>query len=84
MAEGSGKMVAETEDAKLREKFDAVREDVADIARIARSSVGERLQAARQKMSGVEHWVEEHPSTFLGLGLGVGFLIGLIVGRNSK
>jgi len=85
MAEAVEKsVIPAAEEAKLREKLDAVKADVSEIAKIARDLAGQRLSAARDRMSGVETWAGEHPAATLGVGIGVGFLVGLVVGRATK
>ena len=65
---------AETQD--LREKMDALKQDVADVARLAKD----------RAVNGTTQWVKEHPlasiGIAIGIGAGIGLGIGLLIGRN--
>jgi ElaB/YqjD/DUF883 family membrane-anchored ribosome-binding protein len=60
---------AETQE--LREKLDALKQDFADVAKTAKD----------RAVQGTTEWVKEHTFAAIGIGAGVGFLIGLLVGR---
>ena len=60
---------AEAQD--LREKMDVLKQDFADVAKTARE----------RAVQGTRDWVKEHPFAAIGVAAGVGFVIGLLVGR---
>jgi ElaB/YqjD/DUF883 family membrane-anchored ribosome-binding protein len=64
---------SKTETEDLREKLAALKQDFADVARTAK----------QRAVQGTTDWVKEHPFTAIGIAAGVGFLIGLMVGRKS-
>jgi ElaB/YqjD/DUF883 family membrane-anchored ribosome-binding protein len=63
--------VAKAETQELRGKMDALKQDFADVARVAKD----------RAVNGTTHWVKEHTLATIGIAVGVGFLIGLLVGR---
>ena len=58
---------------ELREKMEALKQDFADVARTAKD----------RAVQGTADWVKEHPFAAIGIAAGVGFLIGILVGRKS-
>ena len=62
---------AKAETQEIREMLNALKQDFADIAK----TVKERA------VQGTTDWVQEHPFASIGIGAGVGFLLGLLVGR---
>ena len=58
---------------ELREKMEALKQDFADVAKTAKE----------RAVQGTADWVKEHPFAAIGIAAGVGFLIGLLVGRKS-
>jgi len=62
---------AKTEAQDLSEKMAALKQDFADVAKTAKD----------RAVEGTTDWVKEHPFTAIGIAAGVGFLIGLLVGR---
>jgi len=64
---------AKTETQELREKLNALKQDFADVAKTAKE----------RAVEGTTEWVKEHPFAAIGIGAGVGFLIGLLVGRKT-
>ena len=67
---------AETQE--LREKFEALKQDFADVARLAKD----------RAVDGTTQWGREHPLTSLGIaagiGAGIGLALGLLAGRNRS
>jgi ElaB/YqjD/DUF883 family membrane-anchored ribosome-binding protein len=61
----------QTETAELREKLNALKQDFADVAKTAKE----------RAVESTTQWVKEHPISTVGIGAGVGFLLGLLVGR---
>ena len=64
---------AEAQAQDLREKMEALKQDFADVARTAKE----------RAVQGTTEWVKEHPFAAIGIAAGVGFAIGLLVGRKS-
>ena len=64
---------AKTEAQELREKMDVLKEDFADAAKTAKD----------RAVKGTTEWVKEHPFATIGIAAGVGFVIGLLVGRKT-
>ena len=64
---------AKTEAQELREKMDVLKEDFADAAKTAKD----------RAVKGTAEWVKEHPFATIGIAAGVGFVIGLLVGRKT-
>jgi ElaB/YqjD/DUF883 family membrane-anchored ribosome-binding protein len=62
---------AKTDTEELREKLTALKQDFADVAKTAKE----------RAVEGTTQWVKEHPFSTVGIGAGVGFLLGLLVGR---
>ncbi len=62
---------AKTDTEELREKLPALKQDFADVAKTAKE----------RAVEGTTQWVKEHPFSTVGIGAGVGFLLGLLVGR---
>ena len=62
---------SKTEAQDLREKMGALKQDFADVAKTARD----------RAVKGTTEWAKEHPLGTIGIAAGVGFLIGLLVGR---
>ena len=58
---------------ELREKMDVLKEDFADAAKTAKD----------RAVKGTTEWVKEHPFATIGIAAGVGFVIGLLVGRKT-
>jgi len=65
--------VSKNEAEDLREKLATLKQDFADVAKTAKE----------RAVQGTTDWVKEHPFTAIGIAAGVGFLIGLLVGRKS-
>ena len=70
--------VSKGEAQELRVKLDALKRDIADVARIAKDKV----------VTGTTDWAKEHPYASVGIiagvAAGIGFALGLIVGRNRN
>jgi ElaB/YqjD/DUF883 family membrane-anchored ribosome-binding protein len=70
--------MAKNEAQELREKFDALKQDFADVARLAKN----------RAVHGTTEWGKEHPLASLGIaagiGAGIGLALGLLVGRNRN
>ena len=64
---------AKTEAQELREKMDVLKEDFADAAKTAKD----------RAVKSTTEWVKEHPFATIGIAAGVGFVIGLLVGRKT-
>ena len=64
---------AKAETQELREKMAALKQDFADVAKTAKE----------RAVQDTADWVKEHPFAAIGIAAGVGFLIGLLVGRKS-
>jgi ElaB/YqjD/DUF883 family membrane-anchored ribosome-binding protein len=64
---------AKTEAQELREKMDVLKEDFADAAKTTKD----------RAIKGTTEWVKEHPLATIGIAAGVGFVIGLMVGRKT-
>ena len=62
---------SKTEAEALGEKMATLKQDFADVAKTARD----------RAVKGTADWVKEHPLGTIGIAAGVGFLIGLLVGR---
>jgi ElaB/YqjD/DUF883 family membrane-anchored ribosome-binding protein len=62
---------SKTEAQDLSEKMAALKQDFADVAKTAKD----------RAIEGTTDWVKEHPFAAIGIAAGVGFLIGLLVGR---
>lgn len=62
---------SKTESQALSEKMGALKQDFADVAKTAKD----------RAVESTTDWVKEHPFTAIGIGAGVGFVIGLLVGR---
>ena len=60
-----------TDTEELSDKLNALKQDFADVAKTAKD----------RAVEGTTEWVKEHPFTTVGIGAGVGFLLGLLVGR---
>lgn len=60
-----------TDTEELSDKLNALKQDFADVAKTAKD----------RAVEGTTQWVQEHPFTTVGIGAGVGFLLGLLVGR---
>jgi ElaB/YqjD/DUF883 family membrane-anchored ribosome-binding protein len=65
--------VAKTDAQDLREKMELLKEDFADVAQTAKE----------RAMENSRDWVKEHPLAAVGIAAGVGFLIGIVVGRKT-
>ena len=63
--------VAKAETQELREKMAALKQDFADVAKTAKE----------RAVQGTTDWIKEHPFAAIGIAAGVGFVIGLLVGR---
>lgn len=57
----------------LREKMELLKKDFADVAATAKE----------RAVEGSRDWIREHPLAAIGIAAGVGFLIGLVVGRKT-
>ncbi len=72
------------ETKELREKYDGLKKDVAEIAKLLKDETTSRVSKLSQ--DGVD-WAKEHPGITIGivagLAAGVGFLLGLLVGKRS-
>ena len=64
---------AKTEAQDLGEKMDVLKKDFADVAKTAKD----------RAVRGTTDWVKEHPFATIGIAAGVGFVIGLMVGRKT-
>jgi ElaB/YqjD/DUF883 family membrane-anchored ribosome-binding protein len=64
----SGMTKADTQD--LREKVDALKQDFAAVARMAKD----------RAMDGTTTWIKEHPFASVGIAAGAGLVVGLGVG----
>ena len=64
---------ANTEAHDLSEKMDVLKKDFADVAKTAKD----------RAVKGTTEWVKEHPFATIGIAAGVGFVIGLLVGRKT-
>jgi ElaB/YqjD/DUF883 family membrane-anchored ribosome-binding protein len=53
--------------------MDVLKEDFADAAKTAKD----------RAIKGATEWVKEHPFATIGIAAGVGFVIGLLVGRKT-
>jgi ElaB/YqjD/DUF883 family membrane-anchored ribosome-binding protein len=62
---------AKSEADEFREKLDALKQNFDEVAQIAK----------KQAVEGTADWIKEHPYQAIGIGAGVGFVIGLLVGR---
>ena len=62
---------AKAENKELHEKMESMKQDFADIARLAKD----------RAVHGTTDWVKEHPLASIGIGAGVGLAIGLLIGR---
>jgi len=69
--------ITKAEAQELKEKFGALRKDLADISAELKNRV----------VSGGKEWAKEHPAAAVGavaaVAAGIGFLVGLLVGRNK-
>ena len=72
---GNGATKDQTEE--LKNRLEAVRKDVAEIATNLRTNAKERMET-------VGEYAKEHPVATLGVGIGVGFILGLVIGRGTK
>jgi len=74
--------VAETQE--LREKYEALKKDMAEIARLLKAEAVGRVSEVGRCTA---EWAREHPGATLGIVAGVsasiGFVLGLLVGRRS-
>lgn len=57
----------------LREKMELLKKDFADVAKTAKERAVENSR----------DWIKDHPFAAIGIAAGVGFLIGLVVGRKT-
>jgi ElaB/YqjD/DUF883 family membrane-anchored ribosome-binding protein len=64
---------AKTEAQDLSEKMDVLKKDFADVAKTAKD----------RAVKGTTEWVKEHPFATIGVAAGIGFVIGLLVGRKT-
>jgi ElaB/YqjD/DUF883 family membrane-anchored ribosome-binding protein len=64
---------AKAEAQELREKMDTLKEDFTDAAKTAKD----------RAIKNAAEWVKEHPFATIGIAAGVGFVIGLLVGRKT-
>jgi ElaB/YqjD/DUF883 family membrane-anchored ribosome-binding protein len=64
---------AKTEAQELRDKIEVLKEDFADTAKTAKD----------RAIKGTTEWVKEHPFATIGIAAGIGFVIGLLVGRKT-
>ena len=62
---------SKAEAQELREKMDVLKEDFSDAAKTAKD----------RAVEGATKWVKENPLAAVGIAAGVGFVIGLLVGR---
>jgi ElaB/YqjD/DUF883 family membrane-anchored ribosome-binding protein len=74
-----------TKDSKeLREKYDSLKKDVAELAKLLKEETTCRVTAFGKDSV---DWAKEHPGITIGivagLAAGVGFLLGLLVGKRS-
>jgi ElaB/YqjD/DUF883 family membrane-anchored ribosome-binding protein len=65
---------SKTDTEDLREKLNALKQDFADVAKTAKE----------RAVEGTTEWVKDHPFATVGIGAGVGFLLGLLVGRKCS
>jgi len=64
---------AKAEAQDLREKMDVLKEDFTDAAKTAKD----------RAVKGTTEWVKENPFAAIGIAAGVGFVIGLLIGRKT-
>ncbi|MGD0999526.1 MAG: DUF883 domain-containing protein [Candidatus Brocadiia bacterium] len=64
---------AKAEAQELREKIGELKDDFTDAARTAKD----------RAVKGTTEWVKEHPFAAIGIAAGVGFVLGILVGRKS-
>jgi len=81
---GDAKTSAEAKE--LRDQFDGLKKDVAQMGKTLKTEITEKLSEARQKIIGESgEWVKEHPAASVGIVAGVaasvGFVLGLLAGR---
>jgi ElaB/YqjD/DUF883 family membrane-anchored ribosome-binding protein len=66
-------LAAKTEAQELREKMNTLKEDFAQVAKMAKD----------RAVKGTTEWVNEHPLATIGIAAGIGFMIGLMIGRKT-
>lgn len=70
--------MVKSETQELREKMGALKQDFAEVARLAKE----------RAVNGTTEWVREHPLASIGIaagvGAGIGLGIGLLVARNRS
>jgi ElaB/YqjD/DUF883 family membrane-anchored ribosome-binding protein len=64
---------ARTEAQDLGEKMDVLKKDFADVAKTAKD----------RAVKGTTDWVKDHPFAAIGIAAGVGFVVGILVGRKT-
>ncbi|MGO8703694.1 MAG: YqjD family protein [Candidatus Brocadiia bacterium] len=64
---------AKVEAQELREKMGALKDDFTDVARTAKD----------RAVKGTTEWVKDHPFASMGIAAGVGFVIGILLGRKA-
>ena len=79
--------VPASEGKEIREKVDSLKKDFADLAQSVKAEAADRLGKARDKyLGGSCEWTKDHPAASVGIVAGVaasvGFIIGLLIGRN--
>jgi ElaB/YqjD/DUF883 family membrane-anchored ribosome-binding protein len=66
--------VSKTEAKEMRDRFEALKKEVAEVVR-----------HAKEKVDKTAEWAKEHPTATLGIATGIaasiGFAIGLLIGR---
>lgn len=80
---------ATKENKEIREKLDSLKKDFADLAHTVKDEATARFSKAREKLIGEScEWTKEHPAASVGIVAGVaasvGFILGLLVGRNRN
>jgi len=80
--------VSPNEGKEIREKVDSLKKDFADLAQTVKAEATDRLGKAKDKyLGGSCEWSKDHPAASVGIVAGVaasvGFIIGLLIGRNK-
>lgn len=69
----------------LKRDFQSLKSDVSDLSSALKGLLGDEARVAKVKLKKgeqqVEHQIEEHPMTSVGVAMGVGFIIGILLDR---
>ena len=69
--------ITKAEAQELKEKFGALKKDLAEVTK----------ELKDRAVTGGKEWAKEHPAAAVGvvaaLAAGIGFLVGLLIGRNK-